>query len=29
MVLDIQRPQPTLLAHGDRNEVADLNQFRL
>ena len=29
VVLDIQRPQPALLAHGDRNEVADLDQLRL
>ena len=28
MVLDIQGPQPALLAHGDRDEVADLNQLR-
>ena len=29
VVLDVQRPQPTLLAHRDGNEIADLHQFRL
>src|SRR5256885_10011410 len=29
MVLDVERAQPALLAHGDRNEIADLDQFRL
>ena len=29
MVLDVQRPQPALLPHGGRDEVAQLDQLRL
>src|SRR5262249_58249017 len=29
MLLDIERAQPTLLAHGQGDEIADLDQFRL
>ena len=29
MVLDIERPQPALLAHGQGHEIADLDQFGL
>ena len=29
MVLDVERAQPALLAHGQRDEIADLHQLRL
>src|SRR3954470_3282729 len=29
VVLDVERAQPALLAHGQRDEVADLDQLRL
>jgi hypothetical protein len=29
VVLDAERAQPALLSHGNRDEVADLDQFRL
>ena len=28
-MLDVERAQPALLAHGQRDEVADLDQLRL
>ena len=28
-MLDVERAQPALLAHGERDEVADLDQLRL
>src|SRR5215470_15388540 len=29
VVLDVERTQPALLTHGERNEIADLDQFGL
>jgi len=29
MVLDVQQPQPALLAHGECDETAELDQLRL
>jgi hypothetical protein len=29
MVLDVERAQPALLAHGQGDEIADLDQLRL
>ena len=29
MVLDIERPQPALLTHGERYEIADFHEFWL
>jgi hypothetical protein len=29
VVLDVEQPQPALLAHGQRDEAAELDQFGL